>query len=153
METYREERTLPYTPDQMFDLVSDVESYGDFVPGWQHTRILESDGDVVYVEQEVGLGMFHTSFVSQGIFTRPESIEITSSDGPFIYLAISWTFEETEESGCMIRFRAAFELRSRFLEKFVGPIFNDIMGRSVSAFEQRAHELYAQYDIPEHGIG
>jgi len=153
METYIEKRKLPYTLDQIFDLVADVESYEDFVPGWQHARILESDGDVVYVDQEVGMGLFHTSFVSQGIFTRPESIEITSSDGPFVYLAIRWTFEATEESGCMIRFHASFELRSRFLEKFVGPIFNDIMGRCVSAFEQRAHELYAQFDVPEHGVG
>ena len=152
METYIEKRKLPYTPDQMFDLVADVDSYGDFVPGWINARILESDGDVVYVEQEVGLGMFHTSFVSQGIFTRPESIEITSSDGPFVYLAISWTFEASNKSGCTIRFHAGFELRSRFLEKVVGPLFSDIMGRCVSAFEQRAHEFYAQSDTPEQGI-
>ena len=152
METYIEKRKFPYTPDQMFDLVADVESYGDFVPGWLNARILESDGDVVYVDQEVGLGMFHTSFVSQGIFTRPESIEITSSDGPFVYLAVSWTFKASKKSGCNIRFHAGFELRSRFLEKVVGPLFSDIMGRCVSAFEQRAHELYAQSDIPEQGI-
>ena len=153
METYVEKRMLPYTPDQMFDLVADVESYGDFVPGWQNTRILENEGDVVYVKQEVGLGIFHTSFVSQGIFIRPESIEITSSDGPFVYLAVNWKFEATEESGCIIRFHAAFELRSRFLEKFVGPIFSDIMRRCVSAFEQRAHERYAPYDVPERVVG
>lgn len=152
METYREERTLPYTPDQMFDLVSDVESYGDFVPGWKNARIIERDGDVVYVEQEVGLGMFHTSFVSQGIFTRPESIEITSTDGPFVYLAVSWTFQASNQSGCIVRFHAGFELRSRFLEKVAGPLFNDIMGRCVSAFEQRAHEFYVQSDISEQGL-
>jgi coenzyme Q-binding protein COQ10 len=149
METYIEKRKLPYTPDQMFDLVADVESHGDFVPGWINACILESDRDVVYVEQEVGLGMFHTSFVSQGIFTRPESIEITSSDGPFVYLAISWTFEASNKSGCIIRFHAGFELRSRFFEKIAGPLFSDIMGRCVSAFEQRAHEFYAQSDTSE----
>ncbi len=152
METYIEKTESPYTPEEMFDLVADVESYGDFVPGWLNARILEREGDVVYVDQEVGMGMFHTSFVSQGIFTRPESIEITSSDGPFLYLAVSWTFEALNKSGCIIRFHAGFELRSRFLEKVVGRLFSDIMGRSVSAFEQRAHELYAQSDIPEQGI-
>ena len=152
METYIEKRKFPYTPDQMFDLVADVESYGTFVPGWLNVRILERDGDVVYVDQEVGLGMFHTSFVSQGIFTRPESIEITSSDGPFVYLAVRWTFEASNTSGCIIHFHAGFELRSRFLEKVVGPLFSDIMRRCVSAFEQRAHELYAQSDVAEQEI-
>jgi coenzyme Q-binding protein COQ10 len=127
----------------MFDLVADVESYGDFVPGWQNARILERDGDVVYVDQEVGLGMFHTSFVIQAIFTRPETIEITSSDGPFLYFAVRWTFESSNKSACIIHFYGGFEMRSRFLERVVGRLFNDMMQRCVSAFEQRAHELYA----------
>jgi len=152
METYIEEKESPYTPEEMFDLVADVESYGDFVPGWLDATILEREGDVIYVDQEVGLGMVHTSFVSQGIFTRPESIEITSSDGPFLYLAVRWTFEASNKSGCIIRFDAGFELRSRFLEKVVGPLFNDTMRRCVSAFEQRAHEFYAESDIPEQRI-
>jgi coenzyme Q-binding protein COQ10 len=143
METYTDNREFPYTPDQIFDLVADVESYGDFVPGWLNARIVERDGEVVYVEQEVGLGMFHTRFVSQGIFTRPESIEITSTDGPFVYLAIRWSFEASNKSGCIIRFHAGFELRSRFLEKVMGRLFSDTMRRCVSAFEQKAHELYA----------
>ena len=152
METYIEKAESPYTPEEMFDLVADVESYGDFVPGCLNAAILEREGDVVYVDQEVGLGMVHTSFVSQGIFTRPESIEITSSDGPFLYFAVRWTFEASNKSGCIIRFHAGFELRSRFLEKVMGPLFNDTMRRCVSAFEQRAHELYAQSDIPEQRI-
>ena len=149
METYIEKRAFHFTPDQMFDLVADVESYGDFVPGWINVRILERDGDVVYVDQEVGVGMFHTSFVSQGIFTRPESIEITSSDGPFVYLAVSWTFEASNKSECIVRFHAGFELRSRILEKVAGKLFSDMMRRCVSAFEQRAHEFYAQTNTPE----
>jgi len=152
METYIDKRESPYSPDQMFDLVADVESYGDFVPGWLNARIVERDGEVVYVEQEVGLGKFHTSFVSQGIFTRPESIEITSTDGPFVYLAIRWSFKRSNKRGCIIHFHAGFELRSRFLERVVARLFSDMMQRCVSAFEQKAHELYAGYDISEEAM-
>jgi coenzyme Q-binding protein COQ10 len=152
MEICIDKREFLYTPDQMFDLVADIENYGAFVPGWLNATIIERDGDVVYVDQEVGLGMFHTSFVSQGIFTRPEIIEITSSDGPFVYLAIRWTFEASNKSGCIIHFHAGFELRSRFLEKLVGPLFSDVMRRCVSAFEQRAQELYGQSDMAEQEI-
>ena len=149
METYIDERESPYTPGQMFDLVADVESYGEFVPGWLSARIVQRDREVVYVEQEIGVGMFHTRFVSQGIFTRPESIEITSTDGPFVYLAIRWSFEASDKSGCTIHFRAGFELRSRFLEKVMGRLFSDTMRRCVLAFMQKAHELYARPDMPE----
>ena len=152
METYKDKRESPYTPDQMFDLVADVESYGDFVPGWLKARILERDGEVVYVEQEVGLGRIRTSFVSQCIFTRPEGIEITSTDGPFVYLAVRWLFEAAEKSGCIIHFSAGFELRSRLLEKVVGRLFSDMMRRCVSAFEKKAHELYSESGIAEQAM-
>ena len=149
MKTYIDKREFPYTPDQMFDLVADVEDYGDFIPGWLNARILERDGEVIYVEQEVGMGMFHTRFVSQAIFTRPESIEITSTDGPFVYLAIRWCFEKSNKSGCIIHFQAGFELRSRFLEKIMERLFSDAMQRCVSSFGEKAHELYAKPDVPQ----
>jgi coenzyme Q-binding protein COQ10 len=142
MEIYEETRKLPFSADQMFDLVSDVESYGEFVPGWYDATIIERDGDVVFVDQEVGMGRFHTRFVTQAIFTRPEHIEISSSDGPFLYFAVRWTFERSEESACFAHFYAGFELRSRFLERVAGPFFSDIMRRGVKAFEQRATEIY-----------
>ena len=97
MEIYEETRELPFSPEQMFDLVSDVESYGDFLPGWHDATIIDRDGDVVFVDQEVGMGRFHTSFVTQAIFTRPGLIEISSSDGPFLYLAVRWTFERANK--------------------------------------------------------
>jgi len=146
MEIYEETRKLPFSPGQMFDLVSDVERYGEFVPGWHDATIIERDGDVAFVDQEVGMGRFHTRFVTQVIFTRPKNIEISSSDGPFLYFAVRWTFERSDESGCLARFYAGFELRSRFVERVAGPFFSDIMRRGVQAFEQRAHELYGHGD-------
>jgi coenzyme Q-binding protein COQ10 len=146
MEIYEETRELPFSPEQMFDLVSDVERYGEFLPGWHDATIIESDGDVVFVDQEVGMGRFHTSFVTQAIFTRPLHIEISSSDGPFLYFAVRWTFEALGESGCLTHFYAGFELRSRLLERVAGPFFSDIMRRGVQAFERRAMQLYGPTD-------
>ena len=146
MEIYEETRELPFSPEQMFDLVSDVESYGDFLPGWHDATIIDRDGDVVFVDQDVGMGRFHTSFVTQAIFTRPGLIEISSSDGPFLYLAVRWTFERANKSSCLTHFYAGFELRSRFLERVVGPLFSDIMRRGVEAFEQRALQVYGHTD-------
>ena len=143
MQIYEETRELPYSPEQMFDLVADVESYGQFLPGWLDATIIERDGNVVFVEQEVGMGRFQTSFITQATFIRPERIELYSTDGPFVYLAVLWTFTPAHESNCLTHFYAGFELRSRFLERVVGPIFSDIMRRSVQAFERRAHELHA----------
>jgi coenzyme Q-binding protein COQ10 len=146
MEIYEETREVPFSPEQMFDLVSDVESYGEFLPGWYGATIIEQDGDVVFVDQEVGMRGFHTSFITQAIFSRPERIEISSSDGPFLYFAVRWTFERVEESACLTHFYAGFELRSRFLERVAGPFFSDVMRRGVQAFERRARQLY---DLPD----
>jgi coenzyme Q-binding protein COQ10 len=142
MEIYREKRELIYAPEQMFDLIADVESYADFLPGWIDARIMERDGEVVFVDQEVGFGLFHANFVTQAVFTKPDRIEISSTDGPFLYLAVRWNFEPAEGSGCLVHFYAGFELRSRFLEKVAGPLFSDMMRRCVQAFEQRAGLIY-----------
>lgn len=142
MRIYEETRELPYSPEQMFDLVADVESYGLFLPGWVDASIVERDGDVLFVEQEVGMGAFHTSFITQATFSRPERIELYSTDGPFVYFAVLWNFNRADPSSCLTHFYVGFELRSRFLERVVGHLFSDIMRRSVQAFEHRAHELY-----------
>jgi coenzyme Q-binding protein COQ10 len=143
METHTEKCRFPYTSEQMFDLVADVERYGEFLPGWHYARILKRDANVAYVDQEVGRSVFHTHFTSQVIFKRPERIRITATDVPFRRLIIHWTFKRATEFGCFIRFNAGFELRSALLEKFAGRIYSDLIRRVIPAFERRAHRLYA----------
>ena len=148
MKTFKLKSKVPYTPEQMFDLVADVECYGDFLPGWNYARIRKSEGNVAYVDQEVGMGGIHKRFTSRAVFTRPERIYITSTDGPFRRLTIHWTFQPAADFGCDGLFYVEVALRSRFAEKFLSSLYDDMMQSVVSAFERRARHLYSHSATP-----
>ena len=141
MRSYNEERELVYTPEQMFDLVGDVERYPEFLPGWLMVRIERRAGDTVHVEQRVGLGALNLRFSSRADLLRPERLDIVGTHGPFRTLVIQWRFA-TIPDGCLTRFKIEFEMRSALLEKIASKLFDRMARGVVSSFERRAHELY-----------
>ena len=74
MNEFNWEQEFPYTREQMFDLAADVESYEEFLPGWHGARIYKREGDLYYVEQEIGYGLVRKRFTSKAILKRPERI-------------------------------------------------------------------------------
>lgn len=148
MHRYTENRVLPYTPEQVFDLVADVERYQDFVPGWLATRILKRTADGVEVDQVMGLGAFRLEFTSHATFKRPEELHITSHGAPFRSLDIHWSFTAAGPGGCLARFSVDYALSSLWLEKFLNLLFSLTMRRILTAFEKRARELYGELPPP-----
>ena len=144
MEIFSDKRLIPYKVEQMFDMISDVERYEEFLPGWHNTRILKRDKNIAYVEQSVGLGVFHIRYCTQAVFTRPMRIDITSTDGPFRLLKIRWDFEPVNCTSCLIHFYIDFELRSIFLKRLIAPLFTAHCRRIISAFEERANLIYSE---------
>jgi coenzyme Q-binding protein COQ10 len=145
MAKYSQEIVLPYTEDQLFALIADVERYAEFVPWWTGAKV-HREGDVVCAEQSFGLGIFKYRFSSQVKLHRPNSVQVTSSDGPFHQLEIHWQVQPRQEGGCTMTLSTEFRLRSNMLQRmFDGMGFQD-MGWLLELFEQRAHGLYSNGD-------
>ena len=145
MPTHAEKRFLPYTPEQMFDMVAEVERYPEFLP-WcvaARVRTRESQGDVVVADLVIGYKFFRERFTSRVELERPRRIDVFYSEGPFKYLNNHWIFEPGE-GGCLIDFYVDFEFRSRFLQRAIGIVFNEAVRRMVDAFEKRARQLYGR---------
>ncbi len=141
MPIHAEQCYLPYTPQQMFDLVADVERYPEFLPWCVGARIKSRDGDVITADMMIGLRMIRERFTSQATFYRPDRIDVAYLDGPFKYLKNRWVFVPTDD-GCMIDFYIDFEIHSRILRRILEPLFGEAVRRMVSAFEIRANALY-----------
>lgn len=137
MPTYTEERNLPYSAEEMFDVVSDVESYPRFLPGWRTVRILERCDDTLRVAQTVAVPPFHWRFVSEAVLERPERIDISTSDGPFRHLRIEWRFMRRGENDCTVDLTMTYAMRSGVVEKAAGVLLRDLPRRTLSAFERR----------------
>lgn len=146
MTTHSETRTLPYTPEEMFDLVADVPSYPQFLP-WcaaarERSRRDEGDRTVVEADLVISFKVFRERFTSRVTLWPKRRIETEYIDGPFSHMRSVWEFAEAE-AGCEVKFFVDFEFRNRVLDAAAGVFFNDAMQRIVRAFERRAAELYA----------
>jgi ribosome-associated toxin RatA of RatAB toxin-antitoxin module len=136
---------LPYPAEAMFDLVADVDSYADFVPG-----CIESHIDSVTAEHEViaTLGLSQSGmtgqFTTRNRLERPRQIHLTLVQGPFSELTGTWGIEPLGEAGCRLDLRMQFAFSNPMKDMVMGPLFEQICGRLVDAFVARADELYGQ---------
>ena len=142
MHTYSETRLMPYTLEQMFALVLDVESYPQFLPWCLGAQVLEKKSPTCHLAKlTAGYGPFRESFVSEVTLKSPEWIETRCVDGPFSCLVSRWDFAP-EGQGCRVTFGVDFAFRSAFLNAVMGLFFHEAQRRMVLAFETRAAELF-----------
>ena len=147
MPTHHETKRLPWTAQQMYDLVADVGSYPKFLP-WNSAARIRSrtpvpGGEVMEADLVISFKVFRERFGSRVTLLPGERRILTEYiDGPFRYMRSTWAFREVAEGGCEVDFFVDFEFRNAILQGIIGVVFNDAMMRVVRAFERRAAELY-----------
>lgn len=148
MPTHSEKRVMPYTARQMYDLVSDVQRYPEFLP-WNsaarvRTRRPGPDGsEVLEADLVISFKVFREKFGSRAtLWPDRNRVEVDYLDGPFKYLRSWWQFADRPEGGCDVEFYVDFEFRNAILQKVIGVVFDEAMRRIVRAFEERAIALY-----------
>ncbi|WP_147124997.1 type II toxin-antitoxin system RatA family toxin [Shimia ponticola] len=146
MPTHSETKRLPYTADQMYNLVADVASYPKFLPWCAAARIRSrkpnASGEVMEADLVVSFKVFRERFGSR-VELNPcdKKIDTRYIDGPFRFMESTWAFADAE-GGCDVSFHVDFEFKNAVLQGLIGIVFNDAMQRIVRAFERRAAELY-----------
>jgi coenzyme Q-binding protein COQ10 len=149
MATHAERRRLPYTAEQLFDLVADVERYPEFLPWCMGARIRERKSNEIVADLIIGYRMIRERFTSRVVLDRAKRIDVAYSEGPFRYLNNHWAFLPQADGSCVIDFFVDFEFHSRMLQKIIEVLFNEAVKRMVSAFEARARKLYGTPPAPE----
>ena len=153
MPTHAEHKVLPYRPDQLFDLVYDVEKYPQFLPWCVAARVLSRSERELVADMTIGFGPFRETFTSRVTPDRPGRIDVSYEKGPFKYLNNHWSFvpvaEGTRPEGTRVEFFVDFEFRSRILQAAIGLVFNEAVRRMVAAFHKRAIEVYGASAAPD----
>ncbi len=148
MPTHAEQRTLPYRPEQLFELVADIERYPEFLPWCVACRVTRRDGNVIWGDLIVGFKVFREKFTSKVTLNGPDRVDVEYIDGPFRYLNNHWLFlPEDGGRATTIDFYVDFEFRSWALQAVVRAAFNEAVRRMVQAFEKRAHEIYGEPEL------
>jgi coenzyme Q-binding protein COQ10 len=133
---------MPYTPEQMFDLVADVQRYQEFLPWVAATRVRSDSETLMIADLVVGFKSLKETFTSRVTKQRPASVTVDYIEGPLKYLNNVWQFEPDGKGGTRIDFCVDFAFRSRIFEALAGQMFDRALRRMIGAFEERAHQLY-----------
>jgi len=141
MPRHTETRVLPYTPEQVFDLVADVGRYQEFLPWVAATRVRSNSETEMVADLVVGFKALKETFTSKARMSRPDEIEIDYLEGPLKYLHNSWKFRAVP-GGTEVDFCVDFAFKSRIFEALAGQMFDRALRRMIGAFEERAAALY-----------
>ena len=147
MPRFQSSREVPFTPQQMFDLVADVEAYPQFLPLCEdlHIRrkVKSAEGlDVLVADMAVGYKAIHEHFTTR-VTLDPDQHQILVAylEGPFSHLDNRWQFLPSE-TGCKVQFYIEYEFRNRMLGVLMGAMFDKAFRKFSEAFEARAALIY-----------
>ena len=124
MPTHSETRALPYTAQQMYDLVADVASYPKFLPWCSAARIRsvtpQGTSSVMEADLVISFKVFRERFGSR-VVLHPDDMKIDTEylDGPFRYMKSNWAFRDTDQ-GCEVEFFVDFEFKNMVLQPLCG---------------------------------
>lgn len=161
MPRHSESRLVPYSAEQLFDLVADVARYPEFLPWCVGARVRTRSETEMVADLTIGFGPFRESFTSRVALDRPGSIGVRYENGPFRYLTNQWRFEPApvgpaearaggtagRARGCRVHFHVDFEFRSKLLQMAIGAVFHEAVRRMVAAFLNRARTIHGAQPI------
>lgn len=135
---------LPYSAEQMFDLVADVSRYSEFLPWVVATRVKSDSEKEMIADMLVGFKALREKFTSRVEKRRPFEIKVHYLDGPMRDLDNIWLFHPLDANSCEVEFDVRFSFRNALFEKLAGQYFDKAFRKMVAAFEMRAAELYGE---------
>ncbi len=133
---------VPYSAEDMYALVEDVDSYPQFLPWCSDVEVHFREGNVVEASLELHRGSLSKRFRTRNTMHPKESMDLSLVGGPFQRLAGGWEFQALGDSGSKVSLRLEFEFESRALDLLVGAFFEDACNSLVDAFTQRAATVY-----------
>lgn len=142
MKTVKRQALLPYSAQQMFELVNDVEKYPEFLPNCVGATEIERTETEVVASLAVAKGGFEKTFTTKNTNNPYDSIDMKLVDGPFKYLDGRWEFTSLDEKACKIELVVNFEFSNILTSMAFSSVFNHLAESFVEAFSKRAAEVY-----------
>lgn len=148
MPSFTTHRKIAHSPREMFNLVSDIECYPEFLPMCDalviRSRKEQDDKVVLIADMTIGYKMIKETFTTQ-VYLQPKEylIDVKYIDGPFRYLENRWAFHDMENmNNCDVEFFIDYEFKSKMLGMVMGSMFDIAFRKFTEAFEKRADAIY-----------
>jgi coenzyme Q-binding protein COQ10 len=148
---HKETRIVPYTSEQMYSVVADMERYPEFLPWCADLKVIkrerEGGAEIALAEMSVDYHGLKERYVSR-VRLDPAAgmIEAKHVEGPFKRLDTRWRFVPLRE-GCEVHFLTDFAFRSVLLSTIASVAFGFVSARMAEAFIRRADALYRSVSV------
>ena len=147
MFLHKEEKILPYSVEQIYNVVADVEHYPDFIPWVSRVIVLNKNNNIVDYGVHVDFKIIKERFATRDTFYKNEKIEIFLLDhkdykSPFKFLKNTWYFKKITDNSTLICFEIEFEFKSKILSALFSKIFLLAQNKIIESFQERAKDLY-----------
>jgi ribosome-associated toxin RatA of RatAB toxin-antitoxin module len=129
---------VSHSPQQMFALVSEIESYPTFLPWCDKARVSERTGNRTVATLRINFRGLKEEFTTENRDWPNERIDMKLVSGPFRSLEGSWRFTPLSAKACKIELNLRYEFASRLLDRVVGAVFDEIANSLVDAFARQA---------------
>ncbi|KAB2825610.1 SRPBCC family protein [Aliivibrio finisterrensis] len=133
---------VPFSAKQMYDLVNDVASYPQFLPGCSGSKIIEQSEHAMVASVDVAKAGIKKTFTTKNSLIVSEVIGMNLVDGPFKSLAGGWHFMELDETACKVELKLDFEFSNALVAMAFGKVFQELTNNMVNSFTQRAKQVY-----------
>lgn len=141
MAVIKKSKLVPYSCEQMYTLVNDIESYSEFLPYFSKSIVHHRDEDEVKATLVISAAGMEKSFTTHNRLQTNKMIEMRLVEGPFSHLEGFWRFDDSPE-GCLVSFDLEFTFSSKMLAMIVGPVFEQVSDKMIDAFSGRAKVLF-----------
>lgn len=135
---------VPYTAEEMFGLVDDIEAYPQFLPWCRDAKVESRSGNVIIATLELHKGPISKHFTTRNTRREFEAIDMELVGGPFRDLQGGWRFQAMEGRGCKVSLELEFQFESRLVDVMFGRFFKDAGDALVDAFTRRARDRFGE---------
>lgn len=142
MTEVRRSVLVPFSAEDMFDLIEGAEHYPNFLPWCAAVTVLARDETMVRARLTVDYHGVRFDFATRNPKKRPEYLGTQIEEGPFRRFEGDWRLTPLADNACRIDFRLLYDLHMGVAGRLADPVFNGIANTMVNAFVARAERVY-----------
>ncbi len=147
MKHVRKSVLLWYSASEMYELVTGVAEYPQFLPWCEKAEVVENHADGVTARLSLAYMGVRQAFTTRNVEVPNESVTLQLVDGPFSLLSGTWLFKhlgqpEGGQQACKIEFDLRYAFASTALQTVVSPVFDRVANTFVESFVKRAEAVY-----------
>ena len=145
MKTVHKSVLIWYSPQEMYELVTGVSDYPQFLPWCDHARVLQTHEDGVTAEIGIAFSGVRQTFTTRNTHVPGRSVTVALVSGPFSQLQGQWLFLPVGDGGqraSKVELTLNYSFSSALLSRLVGPVFDKIAASLVDAFVKRAEQVH-----------